>query len=115
MSDSDVEQLDFYDDVDATVGTDRQRLHGELGDLTVRAQAYVVVLAGSDVGNIFKLDQGHTTLGRSPDADIRLVDDGISRHHARLTLTGMSIQVEDLGSSNGTYVNGERITRHWLL
>ena len=111
MSDSDPQDLDFDDDFDATVVTDSERLREELSDLTVRDQAYVVVLAGSDVGNIFKLEQGHTTLGRSPDAEIRLLDDSISRKHARLILTGMSIQVEDLDSSNGTYVNGDRVTR----
>jgi len=77
----------------------------------VRDLAYVILLAGNDVGKIFKLNQGETLLGRAPQAGISLVGESISRRHAILHLDGMNIDVEDLGSSNGTYVNGQLITR----
>ncbi|HWW19711.1 MAG TPA: FHA domain-containing protein [Steroidobacteraceae bacterium] len=55
-----------------------------------------------------------TTLGRTPDNDIRIDEDFISRHHAVLLMSGLNTIVEDLNSTNGTYVNGERINRRTL-
>ena len=54
-------------------------------------------------------------LGRSLDCDIAVVSPHVSRHHARLELEGDNLVVEDLGSSNGTVVNGKTIEgRHTL-
>ncbi len=50
------------------------------------------------------------TLGRSSDADLQLVDGKVSRLHCRFTVSDGRLQVEDLGSHNGTYVNGEKLT-----
>lgn len=50
------------------------------------------------------------TIGRAPDNDITLDGLQISNHHARLTNAGGTITVEDVGSTNGVYVNGARIT-----
>ena len=49
------------------------------------------------------------TIGRSRPADVELPDKSVSRTHARFTFDGDIIQVSDLGSSNGTYVNGARV------
>ena len=49
-------------------------------------------------------------LGRSSDADLQLVDGKVSRQHCRFTVRGERLEVEDLGSHNGTFVNGERLT-----
>jgi hypothetical protein len=51
-----------------------------------------------------------SVLGRSIDADIRFDVPGVSRRHARIVLEGEQVSLEDLGSQNGTYVRGERIT-----
>ena len=49
------------------------------------------------------------TLGRSPDAEIQIIDTGISRRHIYIRFNENSVTVEDLESANGTYVNGERL------
>jgi pSer/pThr/pTyr-binding forkhead associated (FHA) protein len=50
-----------------------------------------------------------TTVGRHPDADIFLDDVTVSRRHVEFHRSGRAFQVKDLGSLNGTYLNGERI------
>src|SRR5579862_7259587 len=50
-------------------------------------------------------------IGRSSDLDMVLVEDMVSRKHARITMQGDQIWIEDLGSTNGTFVNGEKIKR----
>ena len=51
-----------------------------------------------------------SVLGRSLDADIRFDVPGVSRRHARIVVNGEQVALEDLGSQNGTYLRGERIT-----
>jgi DNA-binding NtrC family response regulator len=53
--------------------------------------------------------EAQATLGRSADADLQLVDGKVSREHCRFTVRGGRLEVADLGSHNGTYVNGARI------
>ncbi len=68
----------------------------------------VVVERGPQAGLAFVLGEGPTVAGRSDVADIFLGDVTVSREHARFVVDGEGLSVEDLGSTNGTYVNGER-------
>jgi two-component system, cell cycle response regulator len=72
-------------------------------------RAYVVVLAGSNVGEMYKISGENMVLGRGGGADVRLVDEGISRFHCRIRSEGPEMVVEDLRSRNGTFLNGQRI------
>ena len=76
--------------------------------------AYLVVMAGSNVGEMHKLDKDQLVIGRGDKADLRLLDDGISRDHARVVKDGAEMVLEDMGSTNGTYCNGVRVTRRAL-
>ena len=76
-----------------------------------RDKAYLIVLAGANVGTMFKIEQGEITLGRSGDATIRLQDEGVSRVHCRLEAGPTAVEVVDLSSTNGTFVNDERVNR----
>src|SRR5580658_6801328 len=53
-------------------------------------------------------------VGRSSDLDMVLVEDMVSRKHAKIAMQGDQIWIEDLGSTNGTFVNGEKIKRSRL-
>ena len=76
-------------------------------DATVRRSAkYWLVWETRQIA----LAEGENILGRGADAGIWIDAPGVSRHHARIRLEGSSAAVEDLGSKNGTYVRGQRIT-----
>ena len=57
----------------------------------------------------FSITRDMTVVGRREDCDLRIPLSDVSRKHCRVILNGEAIKVEDLGSSNGTYVNGERV------
>src|SRR4051812_5963560 len=57
----------------------------------------------------FSVTRDMTVIGRREDCDLRIPLSDVSRKHCRMILDGETIKVEDLGSSNGTYRNGERI------
>jgi len=99
------------EDLETTRVANVDKLQEELKRRSERDRACLTVLAGAEVGKTFKLKDGVTMLGRSTRADVRIDDDSISRLHAKVTLTGPNIVIEDLGSSNGTVVNGARVTR----
>lgn len=65
-------------------------------------------------GRDWALRHGTTVIGRGEEADIRLPDVGMSRRHARLAFDGRSAVLTDLGSTNGTIVNGVRIGEQML-
>jgi DNA-binding CsgD family transcriptional regulator len=70
----------------------------------------LLVLQGPGAGGIHRLDQPHTIVGRGDEADLRIVDDGVSRKHVKLIRgAGGLINVLDLGSTNGVFVNGAKV------
>jgi pSer/pThr/pTyr-binding forkhead associated (FHA) protein len=58
----------------------------------------------------FPLRQGENLLGRSEDAAARIDAATVSRHHARILVSQAGATLEDLGSKNGTFLRGERLT-----
>lgn len=76
---------------------------------TRRDRACLLVLSGARVGAVFHLDRPELLIGRSQRAEASFEDDGVSRTHARIRRDGAEYTVEDLGSRNGTFVNGLRV------
>ncbi len=73
---------------------------------------YLVVLSGTAIGRMFKLEPGAHRIGRAPHMDIVLDDPGVSRVHAHLIVDEEgAVVVEDLASTNGTFVNDQRVQR----
>jgi two-component system, cell cycle response regulator len=75
----------------------------------------LMVMNGGSAGQIVRLEGPAVVIGRSRTADLGLVDDGVSRQHCRVTRRGSTVTLEDLGSTNGTFVNGARIERSVTL
>ncbi len=69
----------------------------------------LVFVAGPNAGRRYKLGDGEHIIGRRSDCQIFVPDMRVSRQHARITRDGVAWAVEDLGSNNGTFVNGSRV------
>ena len=75
-----------------------------------RAQRRATCGLVSGDGRTYPLQMGSTVIGRGDQANLRLPDVGISRRHARLDFDGSQVVLTDLGSTNGTMVNGQRVS-----
>jgi predicted component of type VI protein secretion system len=71
---------------------------------------HLVMNNGPQPGQICPLDQDVMMIGRDPNNDIVINDPQVSRQHARIRQQGAMIVIEDVGSTNGTFVNGVRLT-----
>jgi pSer/pThr/pTyr-binding forkhead associated (FHA) protein len=71
--------------------------------------AALIVASGHQAGTRYAITSDLVTVGRHPDSDIFLDDITVSRHHVELTVSAMGYGIRDVGSLNGTYLNGERI------
>jgi pSer/pThr/pTyr-binding forkhead associated (FHA) protein len=71
----------------------------------------LVVTEGSNAGETVPLSGETVTLGRGGDSTIRLDDDYVSTRHARFVTNGEEWFIEDMGSTNGTYIGSTRVTR----
>ncbi len=76
---------------------------------------YLVVIEGAEPGRRIELGGAPVVIGRSEPAGIVIADALVSRNHCRVELTMGELVVTDLGSSNGTFVAGRRITGHTLV
>jgi two-component system, cell cycle response regulator len=116
MTDHRFDDDDASDPSEATMIVDTRDLkQAAAQQQTERDQAYLIVMSGPHVGKMFKVDKDETTIGRSTKADMYVNDVGISRRHARLIIWGEDVFVEDLESANGTYLNGELLSRRVQL
>ena len=77
-------------------------------------QPLLVVIRGTNAGSRFALDPEVTTIGRHPESTVFLDDVTVSRRHAEIRLEGTHYLVSDVGSLNGTYLNGDRVDVHEL-
>jgi len=76
--------------------------------------ACLIVLAGSAMGEMYKLTRERTVIGRGQKAQVRMLDDGVSREHCEILMNGDKAVLHDLGSTNGTFCRGARIDRQDL-
>ncbi len=70
--------------------------------------ALIMIRNGSEP-RLFPLSRDSTVIGRRDDCDLRIPLSDVSRKHCKIVVDAPMIQIEDLGSSNGTFVNGQRV------
>jgi len=76
--------------------------------------AKLVILSEGHTGRSQELTLDKTTIGRVEDNTFQVSDPSVSSHHCEVLLKGTEVVVRDLNSTNGTYINGERITETTL-
>src|SRR5262245_9116163 len=76
--------------------------------------AKLVVLSAGMTGRSHELKIDKTTIGRVEDNTFQIAEPSVSSHHCEILLRGSDVVVRDLGSTNGTFINGEKVTESTL-
>jgi diguanylate cyclase (GGDEF)-like protein len=100
--------------------SDDKTIIAEAGNLTIlqgpkRKNACLVQYSGAKLGKRYPLTESSNVVGRSPTVQIVINEASVSRQHARFLLVADNVKVEDLGSSNGTYINDVRTDSQVIL
>lgn len=78
-------------------------------------QRYLKIVQGpKELGRLLELGRGRFSLGRNPDNQFVLAGEKVSKRHCEFALEGERLFVKDLGSSNGLFVNGDRVLEAYL-
>lgn len=77
--------------------------------------AKLVVLSAGMTGRTHDLKVDKTTIGRVEDNTFQIAEPSVSSHHAEIVLRGNDVVVVDLNSTNGTFINGDKVTGEAVL
>jgi diguanylate cyclase (GGDEF)-like protein len=103
-----------FDAHEQTVVFERRDLVDAVSSPTPNRSHVFVRMDGSDVGQVTSLNGPMLEVGRLAKNQLHLPLEGVSRLHARIVFQDGAYWIEDLGSANGTFVQGVRVTRHQL-
>ena len=92
----------------AILGFDQETINREL-QKAKEQPACLILIRGTPQGHRYFITQDEMIIGRDPATDISIPDPSISKKHAKITREGSVIKLEDLGSSNGTVINGKKL------
>jgi diguanylate cyclase (GGDEF)-like protein len=104
------DDLQEEETVDKTVVTKIEKI-----EKPTEREAYILFMSGPLQGKLHCLEKNKTVIGRDDSVDIQIKDIRISRQHFQINIIEGVAVLEDLGSTNGTYVNGQRIKSHTLI
>ena len=82
-----------------------------VGEIPTKHRAYMEIIGLGDQNEVIELAEKDMHVGRSPKCEIQLEVDNVSRKHVRIAFRNEEYHIEDLGSTNGTYVNGIRVEK----
>ena len=82
-----------------------------LGDFPTKYHASLEIIGLGETRKQFELGEEDFVIGRTLDCEIQLSIDNVSRRHALISFRNEEYQIEDLGSTNGTYVNGIKVEK----
>jgi diguanylate cyclase (GGDEF)-like protein len=80
-----------------------------------KRRSCLVLYSGPETGKRFILDNDLTVIGRNPDVEVHIDDSSVSRRHAEIVLSGDTVTIGDLGSSNGTVINDVKVDTSVVL
>jgi len=103
------------EDLDLDIAPAAQAAQADVGPAPAQAAIFLEAKAGNLAGKRIPIAAFPFTIGRSPESDLQLPDARTSHEHARLIRDGLRVFVEDRGSTNGTWLNGEKVQRADLL
>jgi len=92
----------------AILGLDQETINREL-QKAKEQPGCLILIRGTPQGHRFFITSDEMTIGRDPSADIMIGDPSISRKHAKVKRVDGAVTLEDLGSSNGTSINGKKL------
>lgn len=101
--------------VDGSRAVDSQLDHTAPLAPSTAGKACLVVSTGEAAGTVFQLTQPAVLIGRSAEAKVRIDEHAVSASHALIEVEGSKVSLRDLGSTNGTFVNGQRIVQKVVL
>jgi len=102
----------FPSDEEPELGNTAQLSRTKLfGEIPIKQQAFLEIIGRSEDNEVIELGEGEIIIGRSPACKLRLPSKNVSRKHARIFFRNDEYYIEDLGSTNGTYVNGIRVVK----
>lgn len=102
-------------DDDSMVTADSAAAAAAAASPSGHAHACLTVLLGGSSGHRYRIPEAGGVIGRAQNAEVRIRDEGVSRRHARLWREGEAVYIDDLGSRNGTFVNGEELAAPRVL
>ncbi len=87
-----------------------------INDVSTDTEAYLIVMSGNNVGQVFNISQPQVSIGRDVNSDIQILDAGISRQHAQIKRDPQGgFILYDAGSRNGTYANNALVEKVYRL
>jgi len=81
------------------------------GEIPIKQRACLEIIGFGEENKVIELGEEEVIIGRTPECGICLSVDNVSRQHARVFFRNEEYFIEDLGSTNGTYVNGIKVVR----
>jgi pSer/pThr/pTyr-binding forkhead associated (FHA) protein len=99
-------------DKEPELGTTAQLSRKNLiGEIPIKQRAFLEIVSRGERNRVFELGEGEVIIGRSPECGLQLSSKNVSRKHARIAFHNDEYYIGDLGSKNGTYVNGIRVMK----